>query len=140
MNELELKENLTSFLVANTDYKWDGTDHTFVNIHSGEVYGNDKIVSDSTKQKIEIELSIKLYSVGSIDLLDNNLLNQKIEIDVLIKSIKKLNNALPLLKGLKFENWDKEIVTVAISESQTQYEGILKMNYSLLFHGFNQAT
>ena len=136
MNETQIKQALQTFLAANTSYKWDTTDDSFINIYQGEVYGNDSIASRYTKQRLSIELSVKFFSTGTLESLDDLVLSTKIMLDTLIKTIKTNNQDLGL-KGLKFENWEKKIESSAYSDSQVQYKAELSMFYSIIVSGFS---
>lgn len=140
MNELKIKQALQTFLAANTAYKWDTTDESFVNIFEGEVYGNDRIASNHVKQKLSIEFSLKIYSTSSLDNLDNTILTTKKTIELLLRSIKNRNDIDTPIKALKFENWEKNIETNAVSDKQIQYVAKLSMYYSLIVLGFDQVT
>lgn len=136
MNESQVKQALQTFLAANTAYEWDTSDDSFVNIYEGELWGSDSIVTKTSKQKLSIELSVKLTSVGNLEALDDSLLTTKIAVDTLIKTIKTRNDLIAPLKALKYESWKKEINTIAVSDSQVQYQGQLSIFYSLILQGY----
>ena len=136
MNELQLKQALQVFLAANTVFLWDTSDGSFVNIYEGELHGLDSVVTKRSKQKLSIELRIKLSSVNSLNTLDNNILGAKIVIDELVKTIQTRTDLNQPLKSLKFEGWQKEIETSAVSDKQIQYQASLSMFFSIVLQGF----
>ncbi len=139
MNELLIKQTLQDYLAANTSYKWDTTDESFVNIYEGELFTNDRILSNQIKQKLMIEFSISLYSIRSLELLDDDLLTAKKILELALLRVKNTTLAVPL-RGLTFESWKKDIETSASSDQQVQYKGKLSLYYSLIILGFNQVT
>jgi len=128
MNELQLKGVLQAFLVAIPATQWDGlgTPRCFVNIYQGNSTGSDTIVSKQSKKELQIELSIESFGL-ILNTLDSQLLSYKIQIETLIRN----NKSTPVISGLKFQQWIKEIDTDGIAETEIRYRGKIKLFYKL---------
>jgi len=128
MNELQLKGVLQAFLVAIPTTQWDGlgTPRCFVNIYQGNSTGSDTIVSKQSKKELQIELSIESFGF-ILNTLDSELLSYKIQIETLIRD----NKSTPVISGLKFQQWIKEIDTDGIAETEIRYRGKIKLFYKL---------
>jgi len=128
MNELQLKGVLQAFFVAIPTTQWDGlgTPRCFVNIYQGNSTGSDTVVSKQSKKELQIELSIESFGL-ILNTLDSELLSYKIQIETLIRN----NKSTPIISGLKFQQWIKEIDTDGIAETEIRYRGKIKLFYKL---------
>jgi len=128
MNELQLKGVLQAFLVAVPTTQWEGlgTPRCFVNIYQGNSTGSDTIVSKQSKKELQIELSIESFGL-ILNTLDSELLSYKIQIETLIRN----NKSTPIISGLKFQQWIKDIDTDGVAETEIRYRGKIKLFYKL---------
>jgi len=128
MNELQLKGVLQAFLAAIPTTQWDGLGNPrcFVNIYQGNSTGSDTIVSKQSKKELQIELSIESFGL-ILNTLDSELLSYKIQIETLIRN----NKSTPIISGLKFQQWIKEIDTDGVAETEIRYRGKIKLFYKL---------
>jgi len=128
MNELQLKGVLQAFLVAIPTTQWEGlgTPRCFVNIYQGNSTGSDTIVSKQSRKDLQIELSIESFGL-ILNTLDSELLSYKIQIETLIRN----NKSTPIISGLKFQQWIKEIDTDGVAETEIRYRGKIKLFYKL---------
>jgi hypothetical protein len=134
MNLIALKTAIQVYLetaIGGSNWRAENKDRRyFVNIYKSETE-SDAILGKAPREKLTIELSMEVRGIV-LDTVDNELLILTDAVKNAMFNIRKSTLSVVLenrIKSISFITWQKSIVTEAISDIETIYNGSATLIY-----------